>query len=92
MKSLKNLLLGRNNLTWINIGNMKTLAPNFTLSQMSLSSCGLKGEIPSWIPMQKRLNFLDLSENQRPDHNGGDTASLLKKNKESSSKSPWYYF
>jgi hypothetical protein len=29
-----------------------------------MKSCGLAGEIPDWIPKQKTLKALDLSENQ----------------------------
>lgn len=34
------------------------------LSQLSLKSCSLAGEIPKWMSTQKDLDCLDLSENQ----------------------------
>ena len=34
------------------------------LSELSLTSCSLEGEIPEWISTQKTVNFLDLSKNE----------------------------
>ena len=61
IKGLKSLLFGGNHLTW---NNNAKVVPRFMLSELSMMSCGLVGEIPNWMSTQKTLKTLDLSENQ----------------------------
>ncbi|KAE8678131.1 H/ACA ribonucleoprotein complex subunit 1-like protein 1 [Hibiscus syriacus] len=67
----KNLLTGEKSLRvevapWrrqINMEQHHTIEPMCKLSSLSLRSCSVRGEIPSWISNQTDLIFLDLSEN-----------------------------
>ncbi|XP_074335880.1 receptor-like protein 46 [Apium graveolens] len=61
IKSLKNLNLGGNTLIWNNNVN---IVPKCMLSQLSLRSCKVYGDIPEWISTQKNLDILELSDNE----------------------------
>ncbi|XP_023765089.1 receptor-like protein 46 [Lactuca sativa] len=60
--TLRYLFIGgaRNNLIWDNKAN---IIPRCSLKQISMTSCGISGQIPEWISSQKDLHFLDLSVN-----------------------------
>ncbi|XP_052479528.1 receptor-like protein 46 [Gossypium raimondii] len=57
---MKKLHLGGNKLAW---NNNLAIEPKCKLSSLSLRSCSVKGQIPSWISNQTDLIYLDLSEN-----------------------------
>ncbi|GMY16226.1 receptor-like protein 46 [Fagus crenata] len=61
IKGLVYLYLGGNNLIW---NNNTKIVTKFMLEGLAMKSFGLAGEIPDWIPKQKTLAYLDLSENQ----------------------------
>ncbi|MBA0861235.1 hypothetical protein Goshw_025898 [Gossypium schwendimanii] len=60
LKEMKKLHLGGNKLAW---NNNLAIEPKCKLSSLSLRSCSVKGQIPSWISNQTDLIYLDLSEN-----------------------------
>ncbi|KAL4559681.1 hypothetical protein LXL04_031824 [Taraxacum kok-saghyz] len=62
VRTLKHLFIGGsgNNLIW---NNKAKIVPMCSLEQISMTSCGISGQIPEWIASQINLHFLDLRVN-----------------------------
>ncbi|XP_063941442.1 LRR receptor-like serine/threonine-protein kinase RGI1 [Daucus carota subsp. sativus] len=61
IESLKNIYIGRNKMIW---KNSVKINPKCMLSQISLRSCKIEGDISGWISTRKDLDILDLSNHQ----------------------------
>nr|GEY23678.1 leucine-rich repeat-containing protein [Tanacetum cinerariifolium] len=63
IRTLKDLYIGGkgSNLIW---NNTTKVDPRCSLHEISMPSCGISGQIPEWISLQKELYLIDLSNNK----------------------------
>ncbi|KAG0478794.1 hypothetical protein HPP92_013513 [Vanilla planifolia] len=61
LKKLTALYIGNNRLSW---NDSVAISPRCFFSELSLQSSGMAGEIPWWLSGQKKLQLLDLRDNE----------------------------